>query len=376
MKSMRNPCAWLGAVAIASGGAVAGELTPATQVAGGLLDAQPMVVVGSATGDPPITPNDVINGNSLLSPFAGVVSIFASDVSMSGGLGTGVAISPRHILTAAHVIDWTGGLRLTSGGLAVTGDGLVDALPAMSSVYLNAGPLTELAIDRFDIHPDWNGFLNLIAPASENAPSLNDDLAIITLSADLPAGVPIYALSTEPFLFHTPIIMVGYGMTGHGDEGFDGAASINIKRYGYNVATEWDQDDEGTDAVEIFQFDFDGPTLETDVDGALRDPDKAFPTLGNDMEATIGPGDSGGPSFIHVDLDSDGLVSADELTLFGINTFSGPGVEDSPLFGSIAGGMIVSSYLDFVTGVIPEPATGGIVIGMILLLGQRRRQSH
>lgn len=342
-----------------------GEVTEVQPFAGGLFDAQPMIVVGSATGTPPITPSDRIDPNSALSPFAGVVSIFGSNNGSNGTLGSGVAISPRHILTAAHVVDWTGGDRSSDASGVETGDGLLDAIPSLSAVFLNAGSPQELEVERFDIHPQWNGFLNFNAPAPEVAPSINDDLAIVTLSADLPASVPIYPLSATPFELATTIAIVGYGQNGHGDVGVTGAASFTVKRFGFNTASQFSLDDEPAHEVrELFLFDFDGPEASSNLD--------ARPGLGNDLEVTIAPGDSGGPSFSFVDLNTDGLITADELTVFGINTFGSSGAAEAPLFGSWGGGMIVSSYLDFVTGVIPEPATAGIILPLMLLMRRRR----
>ena len=92
-------------------------------------------------------------------------------------------------------------------------------------------------------------------------------------------------------------------------------------------------DDEGTDAREVFQFDFDAPTS----------PD----SLGNDIETTLGGGDSGGPSFVD---DGNG-----GLKLFGINTYTTQfswNSPEAPLFGSGGGGIVVSSYLDFINSIL------------------------
>lgn len=364
---MLNDKKWMHAVGISAVVVVLAEPSWAVErFTGGYENAQPMIVIGSATGNPSFTADDAIDANSPLSPFAGVVSIFASDNGSTGALGTGVAISRRHILTAAHVVDYTGSLRPFGSDWIETGDGVVDAVPSLSNVILNAGAEQWLNIESIQVHPAWHGFMNPNAPPSEASPSLNDDLAIITLAEDLPASVPVYSLSSTPFEFITPIVMVGYGRSGEGDVGFTGDASFTVKRYGFNIATLYDQDDEFPhELAEVFFFDFDGPTNATDLDSVIG--------LGNDGEATIGPGDSGGPSFIHSDLNDDGMITADELIVFGINTFGLPGVNDTPLFGSWGGGMIVSSYLDFIATVIPEPAMGSLAFGMVFLLGRRRR---
>ena len=68
--------------------------------------------------------------------------------------------------------------------------------------------------------------------------------------------------------------------------------------------------------------------------------------MGNDIETTIGGGDSGGPSFI--DPAGNG-----NLLLFGVNTFTGGGGKAAaPFFGSIGGGMVVSTYLPWINSII------------------------
>ncbi len=86
-------------------------------------------------------------------------------------------------------------------------------------------------------------------------------------------------------------------------------------------------------AREVFYYDFDAP-----------DSGKS---LGNDIETTLGGGDSGGPAFLE-----DGNGS---LVIFGINTFTLQWQDDTPpapLFGSAGGGMVVYEYYDFISSVI------------------------
>src|SRR5262245_57219051 len=77
----------------------------------------PMVMAGELNGLPGDSPAERIDPNSPESPFAGVGSIQV--LSTRGRFtGTATAIGPRHILTAAHVVD------LNSDGKANGRDGL------------------------------------------------------------------------------------------------------------------------------------------------------------------------------------------------------------------------------------------------------------
>jgi hypothetical protein len=85
--------------------------------------------------------------------------------------------------------------------------------------FLNFGGNITSSISAVTLtkHPDWRGF----------SAGIFDDIAVITLSEDLPAGVPIYELLDRSILGPpTPtgtvgagvetITMVGYGTSGTG----------------------------------------------------------------------------------------------------------------------------------------------------------------
>ena len=119
---------------------------------------------------------------------------------------------------------------------------------------------------------------------------------------------------------------------------------------GYNRTDMYMNDDEyegpyppPPEAREVWRFDFDGPTAETNLWG-VEFP--YFGTLGNELETTLGGGDSGGPAFI-----DDG---AGGLEVFGINTYGFSGVAPVPLFGSGGGGMVVAPYVDWINSVVGD----------------------
>jgi hypothetical protein len=131
--------------------------------------------------------------------------------------------------------------------------------------------------------------------------------------------------------------MVGYGRSGDGVSGYTTNASFTIKRAGRNVADAfYGQDDAGRSAAdEVFRYDFDGPTGNGSFGGA---------TLGNDVETTLGGGDSGGPSFALCTGCDPTLASSYEIV--GVNTFTQG--TNAPKFGSLGGGINVGAYASWI----------------------------
>jgi len=274
-----------------------------------ITDVEPVILAGAVSivgidGYPTDSPDNRVDSNTVDSPFAGVGSLGVGGVFWASA----VVIGQRHVLTAGHAVD-------------VDNDGEIDVSPESMEFHLNFGGDSThiIGVSAITIHPEFTGFVN---------PALNDDIAIITLSSDIPAGVPIYQLHDRPMQQGDVLTLVGYGRSGWGDLGFRPPwENFNDKRVGRNVADISFLDDEGRSFSEVYVFDFDGPDETTNIVGG--------PTLGNDIETTLGFGDSGGPAFI---LD-DG-----EYKLAGINTFIAKFIgqpASPPRFGSAGGGVMV-----------------------------------
>lgn len=281
----------------------------------------PRIVAGSPDVEPPDSPADRVDPNTTDSPFAGVGSLFMQANRVSGYICTGTLVSPTHVVTAAHCLD-------------KNNDGRVDFKPNRVQFILNyGGDMTHvISAKSLTVHPDFTGFAR---------PSVNDDIAVVTLNSAAPQGVPVYPLYTGSLLGQT-LTLVGYGETGTPDGYIAGSASLTVKRVGQNVVGAIEgQDDSGKAAAdEVWLGDFDpapnGP--DTLGDG---------PTLGNTLETTLGGGDSGGPGFVEIN---------GQLYLASVNTFT---TTDAPAWGSLLGGINVSAYASWIEQVIQGGDGGG-----------------
>lgn len=306
----------------------------------------PIMMAGSAQVSPADSPALRVDSNTISSPFAGVGSFRLAN-NTGTYLCSGVAISPRHILTAAHALD-------------VNNNGNIDFTTNQVTFYLNyGGSLSHsLAISDMALCPSFTGF--------SYTSLTHDDLAIVTLAEDLPAGVPIYDIYTGQLPYGSAFTMVGYGHSGYGDLGWEFAyrAKYDVKRIGQNTYDVSILDDDGFPIPEVFLFDFDDPSI-TDPMSPLNSWGGV--SLGNLLESQLGFGDSGGPSFVWVD---------GEWKLWGINTFLAQfqGGAEPPLFGSAGGGMIVSAYMPWIESYLsPSPSAVGLgFLGLYLICGLKR----
>jgi len=283
------------------------------------------IVVGDPNGDPPDSPSLHVDANVPDSPFAGVGSVRGDLGDGMAVIGTGTLIGRRYVLTAAHVLD-------------LDDDGTADLDVSDLTFVLNSSCTPQfLSVQAYWIHPDFTGFDN---------PSVNDDLAVLELTCDVPPGVPHYPLWRSSLEVGQVLQQVGYGRSGDGVSGYTQGPSFTVKRVGSNVMdrVQLDDDEPSSGAAEVWEADFDGPTPATNVLGGR--------TLGNDVETTLGGGDSGGPSFI---------TAPESLYVAAINTYISQFVSryEPPMFGSGLGGVLLEPYLNWFDTLIPLPGILG-----------------
>lgn len=238
-------------------------------------------------GRSPDTPASRVDANVPGSPWNSSVAVV-----VNGGTFSGVVVAPLYVLTASHVIG--------------------AALPAAVSVRINAQatPVTRAvtAIVRFP-----------------SASFPYDDLALLTLEAEVPGEVRIHRIYEPDITSAVTITLVGYGASGPGDTGPSVGASPTVKRSGVNRVDGVTSTLDASGRTSAFYlFDFDGPTGSGSYGG---------PTLGNAQETGLASGDSGSPAFVQAD---------GQWWLLGINTFAAPaqgGTSVDYRFGTVGGGM-------------------------------------
>jgi hypothetical protein len=265
--------------------------------------------VAIMAGALPDTPEAHVDPNTASSPWAGVGSVI-----VNGSPYSGVVIGPRHVLTAAHV----------------AGD------PQHVRFQLNLGGEAPhaMAVAKVHRHPGFKGF---------DPQHPRDDLAVLVLNEDVPAGVPIYPLHRGDIEPGTVLTFVGYGASGHGNTGVSVGAKADVKRVGRNTADAFGQDAYGIKRV--FVFDFDGPGAPNQLGGE---------GLGNAVESTFAGGDSGSPSFLCEGSSGYECVGG-RWVVAGINTFVTAPVGHAgkaSTFGTLGGGMVVSAYVDWIESVL------------------------
>ena len=275
-------------------------------------------VIGAA----PDSPTALVDPNILSSPWSGVGSLV-----VDGSPYSAVLIAPGYVLTAAHVV--------------------YGKSPASMTFNLNVGSsfAGTIGVDSLYVNPGFAGFI----PAADGF--VHSDLAVVKLSSSAPAGVSVYNLTQAPIKAGELLTFVGYGASGDGVNGVTVAGDSHVKRVGENH-------------VEIL------PANSPDVYGFSFDQ---FSTLGP-REATLGPGDSGSPTFVK-DLNG-------KWSLAGINTFVGSisgGPTTPGTFGTIGGGMMLSAYAPWISSVVvsavPEPSAGLLMLvglGMAIILSAVR----
>jgi secreted trypsin-like serine protease len=264
-----------------------------------------------------------VDPNIAASPWAGVGSVLTPNGTFSGTL-----IAPNYVLTAAHVV----------GGMAWN--------PSAVTFQINAGTTTQITAQQIYVNPSYTGL-----KAADGV--VHNDLAIIRLNNQAPAGIPSYSLYSPAITAGTTFTLVGYGVGGDGITGATISSDPAVKRTAQNAA----------DVLlpygathDVFMFDFDGPSLASNAFGAA--------SLGTNIEGTVGSGDSGSGAFV---------FDNGAWKLAGVNTFQGSvGIGDPGFFGSIGGGMLLSaqaSWINSVVAPVPEPSALAMLLVGLGLLG-------
>jgi hypothetical protein len=341
-------------------GALAAPMAQAGIVGGTLT---PVITSGAL----PDSPGAHVDANSPTSAFSGVVSI---NIRYDGKsyICSGALVGKRSVVSAGHCVDTDGNGHIVD----INAPGNDVRVIFNNSNVVGSPDRAIVTATAVSMNANYQGFGN--CPAGVNSFCVNDDVSVITLGADAPASAKIYKIATNPLLSGTHITMAGYGTSGDGVTGFYVAPSFRVKRSGENYVDLFDADDElgFTGANEVYYADFDGAGKDT----FCTDYGVCTPQLPNDRESGIGGGDSGGPSFVNM---------YGELMLVANNTFSGTFSGQTPgTFGTYFGGIILSSYADYLntaTGgqatFVPEPGSIALFgLASMMLFGARRRSKR
>ncbi|MFO0841083.1 MAG: trypsin-like serine protease [Gemmataceae bacterium] len=239
--------------------------------------------------------------------FDGVVQVRSPNAS-----GTGTLLwTGRHILTAAHVVDFDVDTSVPTDGAMDRGNGAVDAGTHRVIFDMPGGPITiQVPAADITIHPRWTG----------TVAGLAGDIAIIRLPELAPGGASegfqLYRSTQEK---GQVISFLGYGATNRTDalgnvlSGNNGqsnnapaqSTAYGTKRIGSN-RVDWVP---GTEQGNTDPFD---DQLSFDLDDPASRDDR-----GVSGEALSAEGDSGGPMLIGGSLIAGVCSTGTRVTVFG-----------------------------------------------------------
>lgn len=223
-----------------------------------------------------------------------------------------------------------------------------------------------------------------IAPGYTGEVIDENDLAVLRLATTPSASITRYQLYTGSPTGQA-FQVSGFGASGRGSTGFtffDGAQRFGQNTYDFSFAdAAWGgfwNGFFGSAGVNVLISDFDGPKGTRNSSciiefAILGTQNFCSLTVGNEWEANLGPGDSGGPNFIN------GQLSA--VNSFMLSFGSGFGDMDDFLngsFGEFSGYARVDTHIQWIGAVTPEPGSLALLTtGLLGLLGagvRRRRR--
>lgn len=333
-------------------------------------------------GAPPDSAAAHVDPNSAASAYSGVVSI---NIRYNGQsfICSGAMVGKREVISAGHCVDTDGNGTVVD----ITKPGNDVRVIFNNSNVVGSPDRAIVTASKVVMNPNYGGFGK--CPVNVPGFCVNDDISVITLSQDAPDSAKVYKVLSQTIASGQQIIMAGYGTSGDGINGFNIGPNFRIKRTGQNIIDLFEGDDEnftGFDANgflqgganEVYYADFDGTnSLGVNQDSMCKFYGVCSTQLANSLESNIGGGDSGGPSFISL---------GDEIYLVANNTFgsSGFGEEKPGAFGSQFGGVLLSSYLPWLSDatngalqIVPEPGAPSLIALALVGLGlTRKRQTR
>ncbi len=323
------------------------------------LDSVPYLVTTDNPFDPQFA-NDANNPEFK----NGVGSIFIqfAGTAPGGFICTASAISPTHILTAAHCVRNT-----NPDGSADVVSNILFVLPSVGAIIGTVG---------FSANPLYDLYAPLVGAFAPG------DVAVIELAEPIPAGVETYELYRDGDELQKETQHYGHGRNGVGETGATGGADFFYGRTGKNRYDEVFAPLIGIPFFEQLIHDFDNGTGKVDASpwwyspkficnngngnkcNVAKGQGKAYRHKGyGALEVGIAPGDSGGPGFV------DGKIAGVHSFGFTYNcgglTGNAPDVTcglDSS-YGEMAGDARVSAHAAWIddqvaNGVstpVPEP---------------------
>jgi hypothetical protein len=359
---------------------VGGTLTPMMGTAT-LPDTS--VIANIVGGAPPDSTTAHIDANVASSAFSGVVSI---NIRYSGSsyICSGTLVNAYQVVSAGHCVDTAAAgspfsLIDISQPYATSGKDIRVVFNS-SGTYNAVVTATSVVAD-----PGYLGFGNCPPGTDPGSFCVNHDMAVITMGTAAPATAKTYGVLATPLSGPVPLTMVGYGTAGTGDVGYTVSPSFGVKRSGQNIAEFYEKDDfqnfqGGPNGVYYADFDGSGANQNLFCD-STHAGDWGYlcaPSLANNLESSIGGGDSGGSAFV--------LVNG-QYVLAANNTFSGTYTgQTGGTFGTYFGGINTGSEIAFLQSAtaayglnvvsVPEPGTYALLLaGLVGVAGIARRRA-